>query len=68
MAQVLFGLEARVSDEADALAVAVCCLACWRGGVRVDEAVGAARRRRGLGKPRPAWRSSVRRYGAGAAL
>jgi crossover junction endodeoxyribonuclease RuvC len=60
-ARQLLGVEARLADEADALAIAVCHLA--RASAAAEEARDAVAGQRA---PRSRLRPSVRRFGAGA--
>jgi crossover junction endodeoxyribonuclease RuvC len=60
IARTLFGLEARLADEADALAVAVCCLA-GRSGVASLTSGRAPARKRGPA-PRSVLRPAVHRF------
>jgi crossover junction endodeoxyribonuclease RuvC len=56
-ARTLFGIAPRLADEADALAVAVCHLACSHGRNR-----GLTKREAGPARPRGVLRPSVRRF------
>lgn len=63
MARTLFGVEARLADEADALAVAVCCLASLRGASRAG-----ARGPQATPDPAPRLQSARRARDAAALL
>ncbi len=73
MAHTLFGVEARRSDEADALAIAVCYLAARRGAEQVAARAGARSTltaplacSRRVAAATALLRPSVRRFGEGA--